>query len=85
MYYFNAKLVSIVNDEARLEVNYSGLKENALKVLGQMLLVKVSEFREIEKYGELPYVFNIKTLPRLESENDVSTGDAQQEKVEIKP
>jgi hypothetical protein len=78
LYYFDGELISLRNDEARLDVQYSGDKEKALNVLTKMISLKLPNERVIHRDGELPFVFTIK-----DTEQKLEESTPEQSKQEV--
>jgi hypothetical protein len=66
LYYFNPQVKTLVGNEVKILVEYSGLKDRALDILGKMISEEISENRIIKRNSELPFVFNIETIQEVD-------------------
>lgn len=64
LYYFEPQVKSLVGEEVKILVEYSGVKERALEVLGKMISEQIADNRIVKRNGELPFVFNIEDITK---------------------
>ncbi|WP_034721160.1 hypothetical protein, partial [Bacteriovorax sp. DB6_IX] len=64
LYYFEPQVKSLVGEEVKILVEYSGVKERALEVLGKMISEQIADNRVVKRNGELPFVFNIEDMTK---------------------
>lgn len=62
LYYFNPQVKQLVGNEVKILVEYSGVKDRALDILGKMISEELSENRIVKRNSELPFVFNIESV-----------------------